>query len=206
MKTPRFLYFDLGMVLVEFSVQQMLQQMADVSGVSAEVVSQTLFNSGLQKNYEAGKVSSQEFYETYCRQIGARPDYDALRRAGSEIFWLNLPMLPIVAQLRQAGCRMGILSNTCESHWQYCKNKYRIVAEGFQVYALSYQIGVTKPDAGIFIAAAELAGCKPEEIFFVDDLPGHVEGAKAVGFDAIQYTSAAQVADELRRRGLQFNY
>jgi len=41
-------------------------------------------------------------------------------------------------------------------------------------------------------------GCRPEEIFFVDDIPGHVEGAKAVGIDAIVYSSAAQVAAELR--------
>ena len=37
--------------------------------------------------------------------------------------------------------------------------------------------------------AAKLAGCQPEEIFFVDDVPGHVEGARAAGYDAVLYTT-----------------
>lgn len=206
MKTPRFLYFDLGMVLVAFSVEQMLRQMAEASGVSPEKVHDVLFTNGLMKQYETGKVSSREFYELYCGQIGGTPDYDALCRAGSEIFTFNLPILPIVAQLRQAGYQLGILSNTCECHWQYCIEQYRIIAEGFPVHALSYRIGATKPDAAIFRAAAELADCRPEEMFFVDDIPGHVEGAKSAGLDAVLYTSAAQVAEDLRRRGVRFNY
>jgi HAD superfamily hydrolase (TIGR01509 family) len=206
MKTPRFFYFDLGMVLVEFDFQRMLKQMGDVSGISPEQVWAALYNDGLQRSYESGKVSSDEFYQLYCARIGARPDRDALRRAATEIFWFNAPMLPIVAQLRQAGYRLGILSNTCELHWQYCFEKYRIIAEGFDVYAVSYRVGATKPDAAIFRAAAELANCRPEEIFFVDDIPGHVGGAKTAGFDAIVYQSAAQIAAELRRRGVRFNY
>jgi HAD superfamily hydrolase (TIGR01509 family) len=206
MSSPKFLYFDLGMVLVTFSVDRMLDQMAEVSGVSAEAVRDALFGNGLLKQFESGQVSSREFYESYCQKTGVRPDFNALERAGSEIFSLNLPMLPLVAQLREAGYRMGILSNTCELHWQYCRDHYRVVAEGFEVYALSYCIGAVKPEVKIFHAAAALAGCRPEEIFFVDDLPGHVEGAKAAGFDAIQFTSAADVADQLRRRNLKFNY
>ena len=76
--------------------------------------------------------------------------------AAAEIFQLNLPVLPMVAQLRQAGYPMGILSNTCEMHWDYCFEHYRIVSEGFGVHALSYEIGAIKPDAAIFRAAAEV--------------------------------------------------
>jgi len=126
--------------------------------------------------------------------------------AAAEIFELNLPVLPIVAQLRQAGYPMGILSNTCETHWEYCRRHYRIVSEGFGVYALSYKLGAVKPDAAIFHAAAELAGCRPEEIFFVDDIAGHVAGARAVGFDAVQFTTAEGLASDLRQRGIRFNY
>jgi glucose-1-phosphatase len=206
MKPPRFLYFDLGMVLLNFSVERMIRQMAEASGAEAEAVRKILFNEELMKRYEMGRISSREFYEFYCGKIGRRPDFDALCRAGSDIFTLNRPMLPIVAQLRRAGCRLGILSNTCESHWEFCSGSYRFLTECFEVHALSYRIGAIKPDTVIFHAAAELAGCRPEEIFFVDDIPGHVEGAKSVGIDAVLYTSAAQVADELRSRKVKFNY
>jgi len=206
MTPPEFLYFDLGIVLVDFSVDRMFRQMADLSGVEPDRVKEILFDGGLQAQYELGRITGEEFYETFCRRTGTRPDYRALNRAGCDIFTLNASMLPVVAQLRVAGYRMGVLSNTCHGHWQHCLGRYRIIRESFSVYALSYRIGAAKPDAAIFHAAAELAGVEPPEIFFVDDLPEHVAGAKAVGFDAVQYTTTPRFVAELRKRGIRFNY
>jgi len=206
MTPPKFLYFDLGIVLVDFSVDRMFRQMADVSGVKPDRVKEILFDGGLQSQYELGQITGGKFYEAFCRQTDARPDYDSLKQAGCDIFELNVSMLPVVAQLRQAGYRMGILSNTCDGHWKHCLGRYRILAESFPVQALSYRIGAAKPDAAIFHAAAKLAGVEPEGIFFVDDLPGHVAGARAVGFDAVQYTTTPEFVADLRKRGIRFNY
>jgi glucose-1-phosphatase len=203
---PKFIYFDLGKVLLDFSVEQMCGQMGEAAGIDAARVKDAVFASGLQLRYEAGQVSSREFYETFCRQTGTCPDYDALLRAGSDIFTPKYSMLPIVSQLSQAGCRMGILSNTCEGHWEHCIHRYRILRECFSVCALSYRIGVCKPDAAIFTTAAEMAGCRPEEIFYTDDIAGHVAGARAAGFDAVQYTTTPLLVAELRARGVAFNY
>jgi glucose-1-phosphatase len=160
----------------------------------------------LLRAHECGSLSSREFYDAFCKLTGTRPDFDRLAAAVAEIFTLNLPMLPLVAQLREAGYAMGILSNTCDLHWTYCHKHYRIVAEAFDHYALSYEIGALKPEAAIYHAAAEMVGYKPEEIFFVDDIAGHVAGAKTFGFDAVQFTGADNLAVELRRRGIRFNY
>ena len=203
---PKFLYFDLGKVLVDFSVDRMLAQMAAVAGVTPQRVREAIFDGGLMRQHECGRLASRDFYEAFCVATGSRPDFARLSAAAAEIFTLNLPMLPLAAQLRQAGYPMGILSNTCETHWPYCRDHYRIVAEGFSVYALSYELGAMKPDAAIFHAAARLCGHRPEEIFFVDDLPGHVAGARAAGFDAVQFTSAEALSAELRQRGIRFNY
>jgi len=204
--TPKFLYFDLGKVLVDFSVERMLRQMGDVSGIEPEQVREAIFDRGLLLQHENGRIGSREFYEAFCTATRTRPDQQRLEAAAADIFELNWPMLPLVAHLGHAGYRMGILSNTCEIHWEYCLRRYRILSECFGVHALSYRVGAVKPEAAIFHAAAEMAGCRPEEIFFADDIAGHVAGARAVGFDAVQFTSAAALADELRRRGIRFNY
>jgi FMN phosphatase YigB (HAD superfamily) len=109
--------------------------------------------------------------------------------------------------LQIANRRLGILSNTCTAHWRYCiDGRYPILNSAFDVYALSYELGAVKPAAKIFAGAAQLAGVAPEKIFFVDDIAGHVAGARAAGYEAVQYTSAPALAAELRQRGLDFNY
>ena len=86
-----------------------------------------------------------------------------------------------------------------------CLRRYGILSELFSVHALSFEIGAVKPHAAIFHRAAELAGCRPEEIFYTDDIAGHVAGAKGVGFDAVVYTSTAELVKELRTRKVEFN-
>ena len=67
-------------------------------------------------------------------------------------------------------------------------------------------MGLASPTKAIFRAAAELAGCRPEKIFYVDDVAGHVAAAQAAGFDAVQYTTTAGLVAELRKREVRFNY
>ena len=203
---PSFLYFDLGRVLINFDIEKMLNQISDISGVGTERLKEVVFGSGLQLKYETGTIDGQEFYAEFCRATGTNPGFEALRWAASDIFELNYGVLPIAAQLRAAGYRMGILSNTCHVHWEYCRRHYPSVVNLFDVHALSYCLKAVKPDAAIFDSAAKLAGVEANEIFFVDDIPGHVEGAKAAGFDAVQYESPSKLAADLHSRGVLFNY
>lgn len=203
---PRFLYFDLGKVLVNFSVERMLAQMAEVAGATAEQVRNVVFDGRLIHDHEAGRLTSRQFHDAFCRATGLNPDFDRIIAAAADIFELNYPVIPIAAQLGQAGYPLGILSNTCETHWDFCVRKYRFLTDGFRVHALSYKIGAVKPEAAIFQAAAEMAGCRPDEIFFVDDIPGHIAGARAAGFDAVQFTTSEALAADLRQRGVRFNY
>jgi len=156
--------------------------------------------------YERGRITTREFFGEFCRATGTRPDLDALIRAGSDIFELDACMVPVVAQLYRAGWRMGLLSNTCESHFEHCLRRFPLLGELFVAHALSYRIGAAKPEAAMFEAAAELAGVAPEAVFFTDDLAGHVAGARAAGLDAVQFISAPQLAADLRARGVRFNY
>jgi putative hydrolase of the HAD superfamily len=205
--STRFIYFDLGNVLLNFSHRRACEQMGVVAGVSADRVWKVLFESGLEQRFEAGQLDNAAFYEEFCAGIGGRPDFNQLMLAGSDIFEVNAPMLPLVAQLRAAGHRMGILSNTCLPHWTYCMERnYSPLRMADSAYALSYKIGCIKPDPRIFQAAAELAKCVPEEIFFTDDIPSHVEAARAAGWDAEPFTTVPRLVEALHARGIQSNY
>ncbi|HOM18521.1 MAG TPA: HAD family phosphatase [Thermoguttaceae bacterium] len=206
MKPPKFIYFDLGKVLVDFTVEQMCRQLSEAAQTTPEEIHRVLFSDGLELRYERGLLSTEEFYEEFCRQIGRRVDFPPLAQAAADIFTWKPESAALAVHLRQAGYRLGILSNTSPLHWEHCLHRYCVLRETFGVYALSYRVGHLKPAPEIYQAAAELAGCRPEEVFFVDDYLPNVEGARAAGLDAVQYTGPADLAAELRRRGCRFNY
>lgn len=206
MGAPAFLYFDLGNVLVLYTVERMCRQMAEVAGTNPVRIHQLVFDSGLQRQFELGQISETEFYEQFCEALGRSVDRQALSLAACDIFTLNLTIVPVLAGLFQAGYRLGILSNTCQAHWEHCRRRFWLLEEMFAVQALSYRLGAMKPDPAIFLAAARLAETEPERIFYTDDLAGHIAGAQAAGFDAVLYSDTPALVAELRRRGLRFNY
>jgi putative hydrolase of the HAD superfamily len=119
------------------------------------------------------------------------------------MFWLNVPILPVVAALERARIPIGILSNTCHIHWRHILAcRWGIVPGGFREIVLSYEEGTAKPDASIFEVATRRAGVPPNRIFFCDDLPEHVEAARRAGWDAERFTSASALAAALGGRGL----
>ena len=204
---PKFIYFDLGNVLVYFDHWIACRQMARVAGLTAERVWEVVFASDLEHRYESGQIDDRGFYDAFCQATGTQPDYGQLLIAGSDIFRLNHSLLPVVAQIDVAGYRLGILSNTSPAHWAWCTaGRFGIINLAFDRLALSYQIGACKPEPKIFAAAAELAGAQPEEIFFVDDMPENVAAARLAGFDAVEYTTTPLLVAELHRRGVGFNY
>jgi HAD superfamily hydrolase (TIGR01549 family) len=202
---PKFIYFDLGKVLLDFSFERACQQVAEAAGIEPQGAKAALA-SGMQVDYETGTLDSRGFYGRFCQETGSCPNYDAFYRGFNDIFTPITSMLPVVVNLYQAGFRLGVLSNTCEGHWNYCFSRYGMLRELFAVYALSYEIGAMKPSAAIFRRAAEMAGCRPEEIFYTDDIAGHVAGARSAGIDSVVYTSTAELVNELRARGVIFNY
>ncbi len=204
--TIEFVYFDLGNVLLNFDHGRMCRQIAAASGASEQRVGEVLFEEGLQAEIETGRLSTEEFLDVYCLRTNTKPDGEEMIRAVGDFFRLNKPVLPILASLAHSRRPLGILSNTCEIHWRHCGRRYPALLEMFDVFALSYEVGAMKPEAAIYRAAAGRAGVPPESIFFTDDQLQNVQAASAAGFDAVVFTSAAQLAAELRRRGVEMNY
>ncbi len=204
---PKFIYFDLGNVLLRFDRDRQFRQMAEVAGITPEMVRELFFDSGLYVAYETGQLTTQQVYDEFCSESGVACDRAQLELAANDIFWPNAPMIPVVSALWSAGYRLGILSNTCESHWQFVTDgRFGFLSRYFEQAALSYEVGAMKPAPKIYAAAVERAGVAPSEIFFTDDLEANVAGALEAGFDAANYTSTAAFADELRRRNVRINY
>ncbi|MBS0210634.1 MAG: HAD family phosphatase [Planctomycetes bacterium] len=205
---PKFFYFDIGNVLLHFDHRIAARQLAALFECDVERLWHLVFSSGsLNYQLDEGLLTTEGFYEALCGEFGRRPDFVQACLAASEIFELNHTMNAVVSKLSAAGHRLGLLSNTSDLHWQYFANgRYGLIPGVFDAHVLSYRLGLMKPGREIYLKAAEMAGVPPQEIFYVDDLLPNVEGAKAAGIDAVQYTTTEAYVKELRKRGVRFNY
>ena len=211
-KPPEFIYFDMGNVLITFDELRAFRQIAEVAqldgGAEMDVarVREIIATGGLQRQYEEGRISSSEYYEAFCRESETSPDPRAFEHAGSDMFDLNTPIVPLVVHLFGAGYRLGVLSNTCQSHWDFLYGRIRLLRIYFEQVVLSYEVGTMKPADAIFESAIEAAAVPADRIFFVDDRIENVEAGRRLGLDAVQFTDAPSLAAELRSRGVRTNY
>jgi len=80
-----------------------------------------------------------------------------------------------------------LFSNTNAEHWDFLVRLSAGRLGRFEAY-LSHEIGQVKPDAEAFLDVARRAGIEPQRCLFIDDIAANIDGARAVGFEALLFT------------------
>ncbi|HZR96009.1 MAG TPA: HAD family hydrolase [Gaiellaceae bacterium] len=99
-----------------------------------------------------------------------------------ENFELYEDVLPVLDELRRAGLKIGLVSNSARDVREFAEHHALEVEAGIS----SFHHGKTKPHASIFRAVLDLLEVEPEEAAMVGDtLEDDVEGAQALGMRAV---------------------
>ena len=138
----------------------------------------------------------------FCKQAQVNVSLEDLCFAASNIFEPLDGSIQLLQLLRQSGFRLGLLSNTCDCHWQFCRDdaRFKFLHSSFEQTVLSFVTGHVKPGAAIYRIAASRAACDPGSILFIDDIQENVKAAQAFGFDGIQFQGATGLHNELIKR------
>jgi FMN phosphatase YigB (HAD superfamily) len=205
MRRPAFIYFDLGNVIVSFDHARGRRQAAALAGLPEAEVERFFRTADRPRRMETGELAWPDLHAAFVRETGVAVDAESLAHALSDIFSLRIEMLPVVAAIERAGIPLGALSNTCDIHWEHiARSNYGILPGQFAPIVLSHEAAAMKPDPAIYAEATRQAGVPPEDIFFCDDIPAHVEAARAVGWDAETFRSAHELRCQLMARGINF--
>lgn len=108
----------------------------------------------------------------------------------------NTAWVEALTDLRSDTVRVGMLSNmvpTWDSHWRKMVDAEAL----FEHVVLSFEEGSRKPEASFFVAAATQADVRPDRCILVDDLEKNCAGAKAQGWQAVQFRDAASAKAEV---------
>jgi 2-haloacid dehalogenase len=108
----------------------------------------------------------------------------------------------IIGELHERGTRLVALTNWSAETFHHALELYPEVLARFHDIVVSGVEGIAKPDPAIFRVLETRLGHPLDGIVYVDDAPANVEAARTAGLDALQFTSADALRDELVGRGL----
>ncbi len=199
----RAIVFDLGNVLIPFDWKRGYEAFAQASLYPADEVRRRIKETDLFESFELGRVEPRIAAGRISSLLGLNVTFDQFRRIWSSIF---LPE-SILGEDMLAGLhtryRLLLLSNTDAIHYGWIRENYPILRH-FDDAVLSFELGLRKPEPGIYRDAVARACCEPGEMFFTDDREENVVGARQVGIDAVQFQSAGQLEQELHDRGVEW--
>ncbi len=198
----RTLLFDMGNVLVHFSHERMCRQMAHVCRVDPAAVRELLLETDMLADFERGRLSEADVHQRFEAQFGGPIDAGELVRAGSDIFTLNDPIVPVLDALKLHGHRLVLLSNTSISHLNWIRSEFDVL-DRFDALVTSCGAGAIKPDPAIFAAALAAIECAPQECFYTDDIPAYVQAGRDFGLQAEVFTHVNDLRGHLALRGVE---
>ena len=105
----------------------------------------------------------------------------------------NEPLFKLIREELKLKYKIGMLSNWLDE--LFTPEDINL----FDDIILSYEVRVTKPDPRIYRLAADRLGVEPKQSVLVDDVKRYVEGAEAVGMQAIWYRDFEQMKTGLEK-------
>jgi putative hydrolase of the HAD superfamily len=191
------LIVDYGGVLTS-DVFVSFQAFCEAEGIAADTVRDRFRTDpearDLLARLETGELAVADFEPRFGEMLGVAAE-GLIARLFSEME-PDDAMIDGVRELRAGGTRTALLSNSWGEATTYARE---LLAELFDAWVISSEVGLRKPDPAIYELAAERLRLPVEACVFVDDLPGNLKPARALGMATVLHRGdAAATLAEVR--------
>ena len=187
MKKCKAIIFDLGAVILNINYQNTIDEFTKLGVKNAATFYSKKVQTDLFNQIEIGIISSNVFLKALQKETN-NANITQVEKAWNAML-LDLPekRLQLIKNLKNNHI-IYLLSNTNAIHIDAFKKqlgnkKWLAFCELFDKMYLSHELGLRKPDIQIFEYILKEQKLKAEEVFFIDDSPQHIAGAKKLGID-----------------------
>jgi putative hydrolase of the HAD superfamily len=200
--------FDYGRVISLDPAEETQKEMAGLAGVPVEIFEK--IRMVYRDDYDRGSIRGREYYQKVIRESGVTVtdtrDFDALadRIARLDVHsWarINGETEALMRGIREAGYKVGILSNMPHDFLEYERDALRVL-ERCDPRIFSCRYNLIKPEREIYQVLIDALGCAPDEIVFFDDMQVNVEGARNTGMNAYQWKDVKTARGILKGLGI----
>ena len=184
--------FDLGNVLVKLNPEGCIGAFKAIG--MGELVDSNPQSEGmkLMSKLGVGMITTEEFCEAARKLTETDVTNEEIIDAANKML-VEIPddTKERLLQLKKAGYRLFLLSNTIDVHWDYCvEHLFPYLNHGVEDYFeycfLSQRMHLAKPNACIYEEVIRQANIHPDETLFIDDLKENCEAAEKLGIHTFQ--------------------
>lgn len=196
------LIVDFGGVLTT-PLQDAMVQFAEEHGIELQhlvrvaLAAYTDEGDDLVMRFETGQLGEPEFALAFAQRLsqasGAEIDPERLVSRLFRTLRLEEGMIDAVRRTRGAGIKTALLSNS----WGLELYPREILNEVCDVVVISGEVGLRKPDPAIFTMTRDQLGVSSDACIFVDDHPGHLKAAQAVGMTTVLHKTPRETISQL---------
>ncbi|BCS86412.1 MULTISPECIES: HAD family hydrolase [Prevotella] len=184
--------FDLGNVLVKLDEDATMQAFENLGMGRYKHLRENPETLKLFQAMGIGMISNQDFFNAFRRIVNPNATDKQITDATNAIL-ITIPDVKKqkLMDLRKAGYRTFLLSNTIDLHWRYCKDELFpmdnfTVDDYFEHTFTSQKMHMKKPDDEIFQTVIKETGIEPNDTIFIDDLEVNCNAAERNGIHAFQ--------------------
>lgn len=188
--------FDLGNVIVDIDFNRVLGAWSDFSRVPLATLKQNFVMGEAFHRHERGEISDEEFAKALCEEMALPLSYEQFSTGWQAVFVALRPeVIDIMHKLREQGHRVVVLSNTNRLHTTFWPEQYPEIRAAADHIYLSQEMGMRKPEAGIYQQVLTQEGFSADDTIFFDDNAENIAGAERVGITSILVTDKATIPD-----------
>ncbi|MFN8207246.1 MAG: HAD family phosphatase [Bacteroidales bacterium] len=179
--------FDLGGVLMTLDPNLFIEALRKIDPENFHTIGPAMKKDLVFKEYETGKISSDEFVHRLSAHYPNKPSRDTVEAAWNAMLIDFSHKRYELLQSLQSNYRLFLLSNTNSIHITHCdryvKDKFGIpsLASLFEKAWYSHMLQLRKPDPEIYNYLLADAGIRAEETLFIDDLSENTTAAEGAG-------------------------
>ncbi|MFM8773426.1 MAG: HAD family hydrolase [Actinomycetota bacterium] len=138
--------------------------------------------------FQSGGMTERDYWARRCAEFHAltgepaeMPAFMAHLYDGSEDEIVRPGAVALIADAKAAGLPVGALTNDLTAFHDQSWIDRMSVIRSFDVLVDGRRDGVMKPDPAAYRLVADRLGVSPADCVFIDDQPGNLAGAEAVG-------------------------
>ena len=178
--------FDYGSVLTRTLDPQPRAAWEEQLGLEPGKLQQIVHNDTSWIEVQCGRLSVEAYWLDVGQQLGLKPQETARMRSD---FYRgdkrNDELVAYIDQVRAAGLQTAVLSNFSKELRDFLVH-YTLL-DHFDQIAISAEIGVMKPSAKAYQAILAMLDLPAAACVFVDDQPGNIDVAEALGMQGVVF-------------------